>query len=289
MFQNLLRNLRQFERSKVRKNRPLSRRGYQPTLENLEDRFAPATITVNNVSDSLFNPNPTVVPSTLGPVVSLRDAINAANNDTTGTNATDTIVLLPGTYQLNQVDNTTLGANALPVITGHIIIQDAGSLPAILNVSGASMRVFDVEPTGHLTLQSLTVSGGTAQGANGGAGSSGGGGAAGLGGAIFNQGSVSLFDCTLVGNQAIGGAGGTVTAGPNGSGGGFDGGAGGVGNGGNGGFGSGGGGGILGGNGGFGCQRRRRPRFSRYSRRRRRRRRSGWRRRGRARRRCLQR
>jgi hypothetical protein len=92
-----------------------------------------------------------------------------------------------------------------------------------------------------------------AQGGNGSAGSGGGG--AGLGGAIFNQGNLTVFDCTLADNQAVGGNGGSSAGGnatTGGHGGGPNGGAGGLGGGqsGNGGYGGGfGGGGGAGGNG----------------------------------------
>ena len=77
------------------------------------------------------------------------------------------------------------------------------------------MRLFDVANTGSLTLQNLTLSGGTAQGYKGGNSTQGGagGGSAGLGGAIFNQGTLTILDCTLSGNTAQGGGGGSYQAG----------------------------------------------------------------------------
>src|SRR4029079_8234107 len=62
-------------------------------------------------------------------------------------------------------------------------------------------RLFQVTTTGSLTLQNLTLRGGTALGAPGG-----GGGSAGLGGAIENQGNLSIIGCTLTGNLALGGS-----------------------------------------------------------------------------------
>jgi hypothetical protein len=47
-------------------------------LELLEDRLAPATVTVNDTSGALDNPT-TVTIATLGANVTLRDAINACN------------------------------------------------------------------------------------------------------------------------------------------------------------------------------------------------------------------
>jgi hypothetical protein len=74
-------------------------------------------------------------------------------------------------------------------------------------------RLFFVGSTAQLTLQGLTLSGGLAQGFDGGRGDdglgdgAGGGGAAGLGGAIYNKGLLTIQDSTLSGNTAQGGAG----------------------------------------------------------------------------------
>jgi hypothetical protein len=76
------------------------------------------------------------------------------------------------------------------------------------------MRLFYMAPTGSLTLRRLTLQGGVARGATGGGEHTfsfigGGGGGAGLGGAIFNRGVLSVEASTLIGNQAIGGDGGS--------------------------------------------------------------------------------
>lgn len=58
-------------------------------------------ITVNSTADQLFNPT-TVTVATLGPTVSVRDAINAANN----TGGANTVALQAGApYSLDTIDN----------------------------------------------------------------------------------------------------------------------------------------------------------------------------------------
>ncbi len=128
-------------------------------------------------------------------------------------------------------------------------------------------RLFDVAPTGALSLRGVTLANGFARG-----GSAFDGAAMGAGGAIFNQGQLTLLQCSLINNGAKGGTGdggssyGGAGAGQNSQsydGGGPNGGLRGPGpgaNGGNGGFGGGGGAGALiqdgtagrGGDGGFG-------------------------------------
>src|SRR5207237_3688850 len=97
--------------------------------------------------------------------------------------------------------------------TGLVIDNDAitidGSAAPGLQISGSDQRrLFAVTSTGALTLEDITLAGGLARGEDGAAGPvAGGGGGAGLGGAIFNRGSPTILDSTLVGNHAIGGNG----------------------------------------------------------------------------------
>src|SRR5690348_6465381 len=56
------------------------RRRSRPALEQLEDRIQPSVITVNDPSGGADNPANVTV-ATLGSMVTLRDAINAADND----------------------------------------------------------------------------------------------------------------------------------------------------------------------------------------------------------------
>lgn len=170
-------------------------------IEQLEDRTTPSTIFVTSLADN----------TTTDGLVTLREAILAAENDIS-------------------VDGSAAGSGAdtiqfAPIVAGKkplnlSIIQDSGAGPSAFRItstikiigggqiispgeSAPEFRFFEVVAGGNLTLVNLTLSNGVARGS---AGSAGGGGAPGLGGAIFNSlGTVNIFNCTLSGNQAIGG------------------------------------------------------------------------------------
>jgi hypothetical protein len=252
----------------------------RPRLEALEDRLAPATLTVNSLSDDtagaaltlraailiLNNGNLTSNITMPGQAARALTAAEKAQADTTSPFGTkDTIQfdgsLAGGTIKLALDGDDTFGPSAL-YVTSQITIKgmdpSGNAIPITITRDATAaperLRLFDVAKTDSLTLQDLTLSGGLAQGGSAGKG----GGGAGLGGAIVNQGTLTLLQDTLTGNQAEGGR--TVAQG-NYGGGGLGGNAGhnylnggppnGGGNGGgNGGFG--GGGGNVGGNGGFG-------------------------------------
>ena len=238
-------------------------RSKRPSLELLEAREVPATFAVLNTNDSGTG--------------SLRDMVAQAE----AAAGADLIQFAPSLtasagaiINLTSTGDNTAGPSTLG-ITSNITIQGpTGTNGITLNTTG-TQRMFYVSSTGSLAINGLNLTGGMAQG---GSGTGGGGGAAGLGGAVFNQGSLTLQNSTLSGNQAIGGMGangssgggggfgsnayGSAGGGPNGglggggftrgSSGGFGGGGGG---GGYGGFGGGGGGGLVvggGGDGGFG-------------------------------------
>jgi hypothetical protein len=209
----------------------------------------------------------------------LRGAIAQANAD----NGDDTITFDtstwsgPQTLTLSTAGDNTAGPSDFGITATMTIVGPSGNNGlTLVNSSSVTQRLFYISPTGSLTLENLTVTGGKAQGGS----SDKGGGAAGMGGAIFNQGAVTLLQSTLTGNTAQGGAsftgsgdngggglggpgdaagdgggpngGATGVAGANGGfGGGGNGGTGAAGSGGTGGFG-GGGGGNYGGLGGFG-------------------------------------
>jgi Ca2+-binding RTX toxin-like protein len=186
------------------------------SIEQLEPRVLLSAILVNSLADN----------STAGDgLVTLREAIAAANNDTTtdlgdtGSGA-DTITFDPSlfnngpvTIDLSTVGDTTVGPSALGITSDITIVgpQGANGLTIERDSSVSNLRLFYVGASGDLTLQNLTLSNGAALGNKGGTGGGqggGGGGSAGMGGALFNDGSVNLLNSTLSGNTAIGGAGG---------------------------------------------------------------------------------
>jgi predicted outer membrane repeat protein len=131
-----------------------------------------------------------------------------------------TINLKPSTtFDLKNADNSTNGANGLPVIgsTKAVDLTINGNGDTIERVGGFkttkqgasnAFRLFNVAPGASLTLQAVTLQGGSAYGS----------GVAADGGAIYNQGTLTVSNgSTLSGNAAryyggdIYNAGGTVT------------------------------------------------------------------------------
>ena len=126
-------------------------------------------------------------------------AISTANNSGGGT-----INLAPGcTYQLTQANNSNpmTGANGLPVISSRITVNGLGTTIA---GNDSNFRIFFVNGSGNLTLQGLTITGGSTV----------------AGGGIANlEGALTLNHTTVTGNtaNAIGGGGiftGTMGTGP---------------------------------------------------------------------------
>ena len=123
------------------------------------------------------------------------------------------------TYVLTTRDNTQFGFNGAPVIRSTIAIEGNGA--TITRANGAeSFRLFHVARSGDtlvggtvtgagdLTLRNVTLSGGLAQGGDGGSGRYGGGGGAGIGGAVSVRGTLTIDRSTVRGNTAQGGNGG---------------------------------------------------------------------------------
>ncbi len=172
-------------------------------LEALEDRLVPATTTY------------TVA---VGDVATLIADLNAAN--TNGPNTQTTINLTQGTYDFTAANNNTYGPNALPAITGNVVINGNGAVlerdPSLgvntpfrlFYVSGGQVSSSSTTAAGSLTLENLTLEGGLAEGGNSGTG----GGSLGAGGAIYNQGNLTLNGVTVTQNIAIGGSTGVGTA-----------------------------------------------------------------------------
>ena len=198
--------------------RPIRKASRQVRLavERLEDRCVPtSTVTVSNTND-VVNGNTgdmnALINNTGGDGISLREALTAANN-TAGPDVINFAANLNGqTISLSTVGSARIGPSAFQ-INGNITISGpSGSSGITLAIAaGTTMRFFDVSIGANLTLQNLTLSGGSAVGFNGGTSDTGGAGgaSAGMGGAIFNQGTLAIVNSALSGNSAVGGAGGS--------------------------------------------------------------------------------
>jgi hypothetical protein len=147
----------------------------RPLLEVLEDRTLPTNYTAGTVGDLIAD-------------------INAANAG----GGSNTITLVAATtFTLTTVDNTTDGATGLPVIAANDTLTIAGNGDTLQRSTASgtpSFRLFDVASGASLTLGSLTVQNGLAQG----------NGVAAEGGALLNQGSLTLNGVTVQNNTAQG-------------------------------------------------------------------------------------
>lgn len=124
-------------------------------------------------------------------------AINTAN----GNGQANTIELKVGcTYTLTAADNRAgvSGGNGLPLITSSLTI--AGNGATITEVRGQYFRIFQVAPTGFLTLQNMTLDGAKLAGSNE------------KGAAIYVGGGLETQKVTF--NQNSAGEGAAVYAGP---------------------------------------------------------------------------
>ncbi len=178
-------------RTRSRKTRPAPSirrrsRSFRPLLEILEAR------------------------TLLSAPVSTTDGLVAAITTANSSGGATTITLASDTpFDFTSANNSTKGANALPVITGNITI--AGSGATIERTGSPAFRLFDVANGGSLTLQDLTLQGGEASGD----------GAAAEGGAIYSSGTLNLSAVLVQGNKAVGANGGVDGAGADAFGGGL--------------------------------------------------------------------
>lgn len=117
----------------------------------------------------------------------LISAISSANS------GGGTITLPAGcTYALTSVNNSTDGNNGLPVITGNVTIAGSGATISRSTVSGTStFRIFNVASGGALTLNSVAINNGVADGAVYG------------GGGVFSRGTVTVTGSSFTNNIAI--------------------------------------------------------------------------------------
>jgi hypothetical protein len=144
-------------------------------LERLEDRLTPTNFKAATVADLI--------------------ADNKAANKQGGTNTITLTAPATSLYDLTAVDNTTNGANGLPVITKNDTLTIIGNGDIIERGSGTPyFRIFDVAKGGSLILENLTLQNGLAFGT----------GSSAEGGAIYNQGTLDLRAVTVQNNIAQG-------------------------------------------------------------------------------------
>jgi hypothetical protein len=128
-----------------------------------------------------------------GDVACLIAAMNTANAN----REENTLTLEAGIYPLTAVDNDTDGPNGLPSITGTLTLMGAGVESTVIEREGSApfFRLAHVAAAGTLTLEGLTLRGGSI-----GPGHPG-------GGLLNNGGAVVLTRTILTGNAAAGGGG----------------------------------------------------------------------------------
>jgi hypothetical protein len=160
-------------------SRPQPKRRARLTVELLEDRCVPATITVNSNGDAPAPPAGTVT---------LRSAILQAEADATP----DTLV-----FAASLTGQTiTLTANPIPLTKGETI---TGLGATSLTVSGSNaFRAFNVTSATLVTISGLTITAGNAAAANG-------------GGVVDTGGLLTLSNVTVSASTAVGGGGIDVT------------------------------------------------------------------------------
>src|SRR5262249_39325484 len=162
----------------------------RPTLEVLEDRLAPATLTVNTLGDP-----------TGGSQLSLRDAILAVNHGSYTGPATGQV---SGTFGSNDTIlfqsglNGTLSLNTASrplVISSNLTITANPALNAITLSGHNQTGVFEVTGAGTATVAGLTIT----QGKD----------SANLFGGVYVQagGALTVNGCTFASNQSMGAGG----------------------------------------------------------------------------------
>jgi fibronectin-binding autotransporter adhesin len=171
------------------------------SLEALEDRLAPATLTVNSTANTA---------SATDPYLSLGEAIAIVNSATlpTGLSAqitgqisgalhaggTDTIVF----DDAKVTEAITLGGTqlelSLPSTTATITIE--GGAAGVTVDGNKASRIFQVDSGVQATLENLTLKNGSGGSTNLPLG------IAKTGGGIYNAGTLTVSDCTLAGNSS---------------------------------------------------------------------------------------
>jgi len=109
---------------------------------------------------------------------------------------------LAGNINLVVADDVTFGPSALVINSSMRIEGNGHAITIKRDPSVPNLRLILVAPGVDLTIDSLMLSGGVAQGATGAAGQNGG---PGLGGALYNRGSTTFTASTVYGNTAVAG------------------------------------------------------------------------------------
>ena len=120
------------------------------TTEHLEDRSTPATFTVTNLLDSGAG-------SLLDAIAQANDEVNHPGSDFIQFDPT----LAGGIINLSTVGDTSIGPSAL-FATSEIDIRGSGQ--TIARSGAVAFRLFALSPNATLTLVTLTLNNGLAQG-----------------------------------------------------------------------------------------------------------------------------
>jgi len=169
--------------------RPTVRRRCGLALEPLEDRYAPAVLTVNSLVD---RPQ-----SNADPFLTLRDALTIVNTQSTTGLSTGEASQVAGTLGQNDAIIFALGGTvhltaSLPAITASVHILGSGAGPLTID-GGGQFQIFAVSSSAALvSIAGLTLANGS--------GSDGGGAIEEAAGST----SITVTNCTFAGNQATG-------------------------------------------------------------------------------------
>ena len=161
-------------------------------MELLEDRLAPAILTVNSTADTA---------NATDPYLSLREAIDIVDSATLPTGLSSQIMgQISGTLHANGSDTIMFDQTSVtaPIVLGGTQLElDLPSGTATITIDGGAgisvngnnaSRVFQVDSGVQATLANLIITGGNASNDSG--------------GGIYNSGTLTLANSTLSGNTA---------------------------------------------------------------------------------------